>query len=82
MKRKTYRQCEVRREEAIRLTWLPLQYAVEGRVLRLRTHGEWTDGWIVTAVYSDTERIVALDPHRDISSHRRATSDSQSRIAK
>ena len=82
MKRKTYKQCEVRRDEAIRLTWLPLRYAVEGRVLRLRDHGEWTDGWIVTAVYADTERIVAPDPQREIRRHRRATGDSQKRLTK
>lgn len=81
MKRTTFRQCEVRRGNAIRLTWIPAEYAVEGRNLRLRDNGKWSEGWLVVSVYPDTERIVAGSPRRDIRNHRRATGDSLPRLS-
>ena len=82
MKRTIYRQCEVRRGPAIRLTWLPASYAVEGKVLRLQDNGVWSDGWVVSEVYPGNERIIA--PHADgqIRRHRRATGDALPRLAK
>lgn len=82
MKRKIYRQCEIRRGPAIRLTWLPAAYAKNGRVLRLRDNGEWSDGWVVTEVYPGNERIIAHSPQGNIQRHRRATGDSLPRLAK
>lgn len=82
MKRTIYRQCEVRRGPAIRLTWLPAAYAVEGRVLRLQDHGVWSDGWVVSMVYPDNERIVAPHPGGQIRQHRRQTGDALPRMAK
>ena len=82
MKRTIYRQCEVRRGPAIRLTWLPASYAINGRVLRLRDNGEWSDGWVVAEVYPDTERIIAPNPQSEIRRHRKATDDSLPRLAK
>jgi hypothetical protein len=55
---------------------------VSGRVLRLRDLGVWTDGWVVTEVYPDTERIIAPSPQKDIRRRRRATDDSVPRLAK
>jgi hypothetical protein len=82
MKSTIYRQCEVRRGAAIRLTWIPAEYAVKGRVLRLRDNGEWSDGWVVREVYPDTERIIAPSPQGEIRRHRRATGDSLPRLQK
>ena len=82
MKSAIYRQCEVRRGPAIRLAWIPSTYAVIGRVLRLRDVGVWTDGWVVTEVYPDTERIIPPSPQKDIRRHRRATDDSVPRLAR
>ena len=82
MKRTIYRQCEVRQGPAIRLTWLPVRYATEGKVVRLRDNGNWSDGWVVSKVYPDTERIITPHPEGQIRRHRQATGDSLPRLAK
>ena len=82
MKRTIYRQCEVRRGPAFRLTWIPASFAVNGKMLNLRDNGEWSDGWVVTEVYPDTERIITPTPQSEIRRHRRATGDSLPRLAK
>lgn len=53
-----YRQCQLTRDvgdltQVISVTWIPVKYAVRGKVLRMkRADKVWEDGWYVTHVYS------------------------------
>jgi hypothetical protein len=78
MSKKTYyRQCRLNKSGMLdQVSWIPEQFAVLGKVLKLRNEGgEWDDGWVVKNV-GDTR--LDETPHAEglIRSHRRATGDS------
>lgn len=75
MKTKQYRQCRLQRGNAVRVSWLPAQYAVEGRVLKLRDNDVWSNGWIVKDAYRESDRAVAPDTRRAVRNHRQASGD-------
>jgi hypothetical protein len=59
-------------------SWIPEEFAVVGRVLRLRQGESWQDGWVVRTV--GTRRLAEQempDTHSGIKRHRRATGDGQ-----
>lgn len=61
-----YRQCLlVKSEKIYQLAWIPRQFAVVGKPLRLRDE----DGWVVDKVYSSCPVDYLLtymqDAHRD-----------------
>lgn len=77
-----YKQCKLVRsmgEHAFmeQVSWIPKQYAVEGKTLKLKgAGGSWTDGWVVTLVGQTTKEEKQLpDPHRAVRGHRIATGD-------
>lgn len=76
MKRVYFRQCKLRKENAFTTSYIPDQFAVLGRVLKLKTGGEWDDGWTVIEVSSFRHLDEDLpDSHDEIKSHRKATGD-------
>jgi hypothetical protein len=63
----TYRQCHLRRATTSTTAWLPSEYAVVGKVLRLK--GE--DGWVVESVSDvSVDHETAMDRSREWRSHR------------
>jgi hypothetical protein len=64
------------REYTIR--WIPEQFAVKGRVVRLRDPiGNWSDSWLVDVVWDTRLTDDELpDYHRAVKAHRKATGDS------
>jgi hypothetical protein len=55
MKNIVYRQCRLVKRipngECIQMSWLPSEFAREGRILKLRDdEGNWDDGWVVREV--------------------------------
>jgi hypothetical protein len=58
-------------------TWLPEQYASEGKVLKLRDEaGVWENGWVVMDAGSNRLAENQLpDYHSAIKGHRKATGD-------
>jgi hypothetical protein len=81
MTRHTYQQCRLRRLNTEQVSFLPQQFAVVGRVLRLKQDdGTWQDGWVVANVHGQSVPPELLsDPHNAIKAHRKATGDSVSR---
>jgi hypothetical protein len=76
-----YRQCHLVRKappgEFHQTSWIPEQFAVLGKALKLRQDAEWVDGWMVTSVGDARLPEEQLpDPLQEIKSHRRATGDS------
>jgi hypothetical protein len=77
-----YKQCKLVRTMSSTATmeqvsWIPQQYAIEGKTLRLEgAGGSWTDGWVVKLVGQTTKEEKQLpDPHRAIRGHRISTGD-------
>ena len=52
---KVYKQVEVVKGTTKITTWAELEYAVEGKQIRLQRNGVWEEGWTVDTVY-DMER--------------------------
>lgn len=79
-KETTYAQCVLHRPipegEARLVSWIPVQFAVKGDFLKLRTpEGKWQDGWEVVGVGSFRLTGV-IDVRKQIRGHRRNTGDS------
>ena len=50
-----------------RMEWLPNQFAVPGKVLKLKdSDGQWTDNWIVQAVYEKGKALRPSDDEREM----------------
>lgn len=50
-----YRQCTLQKKlpdsrAEIQVTWLPEEFCVRGKVLKLQANGVWSDGWIVSQI--------------------------------
>jgi hypothetical protein len=73
--REMHRQCRLRHESGILDTvWIPAEFAVKGRPLRLKTEGGWEDGWVVEEAFTgDLPSRVVQERERGFKSHRKAT---------
>lgn len=60
-----------------RYSWLPEQFAVVNKTLKLRDdNGNWDNGWVVVEASSNKlEESQVPDYHNLIKSHRKATGD-------
>ena len=76
-----YQQCRLRRQNSEQVSFLPLRFAVAGRVVRLKQEdASWEDGWLIADVYGMPTPLDQIhDPHAAVKSHRRATGDSATR---
>ena len=46
-----YTQCELKRQNGDRtISWIPQSFAIEGKYLKLKDEGVWTNGWKVERV--------------------------------
>jgi hypothetical protein len=76
-----YRQCRLSRKtptgEAQQVSWLPDQYAVAGKVLKLRDDDKnWENGWVVVGAGQNRLAQDQLpDYHQLIKGHRKMTGD-------
>lgn len=60
-----YRQCKLVKGNVNQVTWLPTQFAKEGKKLSLQADGEWDDGWIVDEAYEGTRSVEDVEAQRD-----------------
>ena len=70
----THMHCVLQRNGSTQVSWIPSEFAQEGRYLKLKENGQWTDGWKVVKAYPsviDSEIIAARS--RDYKNHRKAT---------
>lgn len=78
-----YRQCKMRKKHSEtsyseQVSYIPEEFAVMNKVLKLKENGEWDDGWVVIGVSSDRHADEEVpDYHQAIKAHRKATGDSQ-----
>jgi len=72
-----YRQCNLRNGNSHTTSWLPEEYAVKGKVLKLKKDDEsWEDGWIVESAGDKIDEKCLPDFHREIKAHKKRTGDS------
>ncbi len=50
-----YRQCKLQRGNTHQTSWIPEQFAILNKVLKLKNGEEWEDGWVVKEVWSRLE---------------------------
>jgi hypothetical protein len=78
MSTETYKQVTLARSATegleMRVSWIPEEFAEEGRFLKLRINGIWENGWHVVKVHGATVE-GPIHVTRDIREHRRATGD-------
>ena len=77
MTKQTYRQCRLQRGSSTQVSWIPAQFAIRGRVLRLRERGNdsWSDGWRVLDASGEKQLADITDAHSAIREHRKRTGD-------
>jgi hypothetical protein len=51
MKTDTYTQCELVKQNIFQVAWIPSQFAVVGKTLKIKENGIWEDDWKVTHVF-------------------------------
>jgi hypothetical protein len=78
MKTTYYRQCKLQKKNTFQTSYIPEEFAVMNKIIKLRDNNVWDDGWKVIAVSSSRHADDNLpDSHSSIKAHRRATGDSQ-----
>jgi hypothetical protein len=82
-RRVLYSQCRLARptpggEYAV-VSWIPTEFAVAGKSIRLRTGKVWESGWIVRSVGATRPLDQVPDFHELSKAHLRATGDSDPR---
>ncbi len=56
MSEQLYTQCKLSKNNIIQITWLPSEFAVVGRIVKLKETGDWDDGWKVDEAYLTAHR--------------------------
>ena len=71
----THMHCVLKRVDgATQVSWIPSEFAQEGRYLKLKENGVWENGWQVVEAYPGVmDSIVIQARERDFKSHRKAT---------
>jgi len=59
----SYTQCELQRDNARQVAWIPSRFALVGESLRIRSDGDWIAGWRVLSVHATCSR-GDLDAYR------------------
>lgn len=69
-----YQQCRLRRGNTYTVSWIPAQFAVVGKVLKLKDNNDvWVDGWIVESAGAVVDYLP--DTHNAGRDHRDRTGD-------
>ena len=69
------RQCKLIKDTMYMTTWLPIQFAKVGKILKLKeSNGEWSDGWVVDEVGAVQEYEDCIE-HAEDYKHQRKASD-------
>jgi len=51
MKENTYTQCELVKQNVFQVAWIPTQFAVVGKIIKIKENGRWNDGWKVKHIF-------------------------------
>jgi hypothetical protein len=71
-----YKQCKLIRNNTECTSWIPEQFAVVGKGLKLKDGQNWINGWVVKEVYSRLAENQLPNFNKDVRIHRKKTGDS------
>lgn len=76
-----YVQCKLSKNNVVEVAFIPKEFAVIGRVLKIRDGETWKNGWVViqtSSIIVDESHLP--DSHREIASHRKKTGDASPKV--
>ena len=71
--REFYKQCVLSKGSVQTVTWIPEKFAKKNKVLKIREHGEWDDGWKVESVGARQSEVAVFMLRDSYRGHRRTT---------
>lgn len=70
-----YTQCKLRKGNMFQMSWIPSEFAKEGKIVKLRDANDvWHDGWLVEHAYS-TKSYKEVNEHSQLYKTQRKASD-------
>lgn len=54
------------------VSWIPADYAVKGKYIKLKEDGMWSDDWKVSEIYGECDEKALPNVHKMVKSHRKA----------
>jgi len=75
MKKNKYKHAVLKKNNGdTQVSWIPAEFAVEGRYLKLKENDKWVDGWqVITAYPALVDGTFIHERERDYKNHRKAT---------
>jgi hypothetical protein len=75
MSKDKYRQCTLVKNNVATVSYIPSEYAIVGKILKLKKDDDtWSDGWVVESAGALTSSPP--DYRKDIRAHKKMTGDS------
>jgi hypothetical protein len=70
-----YNQCKLQKGNTFQVSWLPKEFAVVGRYVKLKEDGKWDNGWQVNEAYLTASRSQeeVVDRSQDYKRTRKAS---------
>jgi hypothetical protein len=68
-----HRQCKLKRGDAVTVSWIPENFAVKGKVVKLKDRGIWVDGWKVDFVGTRLPTKYVINRSQDYKNQRKVT---------
>lgn len=69
-------QCVLERHNTQLVSWIPERFAVQGKILKIKTCEGWSNGWSVKTVYGCSKKSVdEVDRMNTDYRHQREASD-------
>lgn len=74
-----YKQCKLKRNSTYQTVYLPIEFAVLNKLLKLKNNNVWDNGWKVIEVYHNSLTDEVTHVPKLIREHRKRTGDSSRR---
>ena len=68
-----HKQCILKKGTATTVSWIPEEFAKEGRVVELKNNGVWEDGWVVSGVGTRLPTHFVIDRSQDYKNMKKET---------
>ena len=70
---KTYTQCKIVKDDAFQVAWIPSEYAIVEKVIKIKVDGLWDDGWMVIDAFGTKSKEHIEGHERDFLKQRKAS---------
>lgn len=78
-----YIQCKLSKNNLVRVAFIPKEFAIIGKSLKIKNGEVWENGWVVvrtSTIIVDEAHLP--DSHSEIKSHRKKTGDASPKVVK